>query len=94
MGRIFITLTFVLTILPLVAGKAIAREEKFFDFFGDIVYGEECLRSWQIEEASAVAEKLLSVGVDTTELLANKLNHPAREFHYYMAIKLLETILL
>lgn len=64
MGRIFITLTFVLTILPLVAGKAIAREEKFFDFFGDIVYGEECLRSWQIEEASAVAEKLLSVGRD------------------------------
>ena len=42
----------------------------------------------------SVWEKLLSVGVDTTELLANKLNHPAREFHYYMAIKLLETILL
>lgn len=28
--------------------------------------------------------------VDTTELLANKLNHPVRELHYYMAIKLLE----
>ena len=31
-------------------------------------------------------------GVNTTELLANKLNHPTREWHYYMAIKLVETI--
>ena len=31
-------------------------------------------------------------GVDTTELLANKLNHPSREMHYYIAIKLIETI--
>lgn len=31
-------------------------------------------------------------GVNTTELLANKLNHPIREWHYYMAIKLVETI--
>ena len=31
-------------------------------------------------------------GVDVTELLSNKLNHPIREFHYYTAIKLLETI--
>ena len=33
-----------------------------------------------------------SKGVNTTELLANKLNHPIREWHYYMAIKLIETI--
>lgn len=39
-------------------------------------------------------ERLKEIGVDTTELLANKINHPIREFHYYMAIKLLETILL
>ena len=31
-------------------------------------------------------------GVNTTELLANKLNHPIREWHYYIAIKLIETI--
>ncbi|MBQ8658374.1 MAG: GDSL family lipase [Clostridia bacterium] len=41
-----------------------------------------------------VWEKLADNGVDTTELLANKLNHPVREFHYYMAIKLIETMLL
>lgn len=40
----------------------------------------------------SVWEKLAESGVDTTELLANKINHPIREFHYYMAIKLLETM--
>ena len=40
-----------------------------------------------------VWEKVEKIGVDTTELLANKLNHPVRLFHYYMAIKLIECIL-
>lgn len=37
-------------------------------------------------------KKLEKNGVNTTELLANKLNHPSREFHHYMAIKLIETM--
>ena len=37
---------------------------------------------------------MAQIGINVTELLANKLNHPIREFHYYIAIKLLETILL
>ena len=37
-------------------------------------------------------QKLYLLGVDITELLANKSNHPIREFHYYIAIKLIETI--
>ena len=41
-----------------------------------------------------VWEKMEQAGVDVTELLANKLNHPIREIHYYMAMKLVETILL
>lgn len=41
-----------------------------------------------------VWEKLNEIGVDVTELLSNKFNHPIREFHYYMAIKLIETMLL
>ena len=40
-----------------------------------------------------VWEKLKESGADVTELLANKLNHPVREYHYYIAIKLIETIL-
>ena len=38
-------------------------------------------------------EMMIESGVDVTELLSNKLNHPIRELHYYTAIKLLETIL-
>ncbi len=41
----------------------------------------------------SVWEKMDAAGVDVTELLANKLNHPVREMHYYMAIKLIETML-
>ncbi len=37
-------------------------------------------------------QQLLDGGADVTELLANKLNHPVRQMHYYMAIKLLETM--
>lgn len=38
-------------------------------------------------------KKMISAGVDVTELLANKLNHPIREMHYYTAFMLLQTIL-
>lgn len=37
-----------------------------------------------------VWQKMLENGVNTTELLSNKLNHPIRELHYYIAIKLIE----
>lgn len=36
-------------------------------------------------------KRLYNGGVQVTELLANKLNHPVRELHYYTAIKLVET---
>ena len=39
---------------------------------------------WQAMEKS---------GVNVTELLSNKLNHPIREYHYYIAVKLLEKIM-
>ena len=40
----------------------------------------------------AVWKTINKAGVDTTELLANKLNHPIRKWHYYIAVKLLETV--
>ena len=57
-----------------------------------------------MEEASSVAkecgakvcdlysvwEKMEQYGVNTNALLANGINHPIREFHYYMALKLVE----
>ena len=41
----------------------------------------------------SVWEKLAGCGVDTTNLLANRINHPIRQMHHYMAIKLIETML-
>ena len=38
-------------------------------------------------------EKMISAGVNVTELLSNKLNHPLRELHYYIAIKIVEAML-
>ena len=35
---------------------------------------------------------MIDAGVNVTELLANKINHPTREFHYLFAISLLETM--
>lgn len=39
-----------------------------------------------------VWKKMYENGVDITELLANKYNHPIRELHYYTAMKVVETI--
>ena len=64
MKRIFITLTFILAILTLSESKAIAQSEKAFDILDEITYGEECLKSWQIGEASAIANKLLSTAAE------------------------------
>ncbi len=43
----------------------------------------DCYAKWK---------KLQAGGVDTTELLANKLNHPIRELHYLFAFSLMETM--
>lgn len=48
----------------------------------------------RVVDLYSVWEKMSETGVDVTELLANKLNHPVREIHYYMAIKIVESILL
>ncbi len=38
-------------------------------------------------------KRMFENGVDITELLSNKYNHPEREFHYYIATKLVEKML-
>ncbi len=43
----------------------------------------DCYTKWK---------KMEQAGVDTTELLANKLNHPIRPLHYLFAFSLIETI--
>ncbi len=44
----------------------------------------DCYRKWK---------RLYENGVDTTELLANKINHPVREMHWLFAGMLLDTML-
>lgn len=41
----------------------------------------------------AMWEKMSAAGVNTTDLLANYVNHPIREYHAYVAVKLVETFL-
>ena len=49
--------------------------------------------SQQDVDLHSVWEKMIAAGVDVTELLSNKLNHPIREIHYYMAMKIVEAML-
>ena len=46
----------------------------------------------EVVDLYSVWEKLYGAKVNVTELLSNKLNHPIREFHYYMAMKIVEKI--
>jgi hypothetical protein len=41
----------------------------------------------------SVWDAMAKANVNTTELLSNKLNHPIREYHSYIAIKLIEKML-
>jgi hypothetical protein len=41
----------------------------------------------------SVWKRMAENGVNVTELLSNKLNHPIKEYHYYIALKLFETML-
>lgn len=47
----------------------------------------------EVIDLNSVWQKLKLNGVDTTMLLSNDINHPIREYHYYVAIKLIEKIL-
>ncbi len=51
-------------------------------------------REWDVRVCDCYArwQKLASNGVDTTRLLANRINHPVRELNWLFAVSLLETI--
>jgi hypothetical protein len=81
------------------------REKDLAEYFagiqnrGDVgFYREKALETAracgvEICDLYSVWERMEKCGVDTTELLANKYNHPVREMHYYMAMKIVEIIL-
>ena len=46
-----------------------------------------------VVDGYAVWESLEKANVEVTELLANRINHPVREYHAYIAIKIIEKLL-
>ena len=62
--------------------------EKYFESAKEVALNNgvrvcDCYAKWKA---------MIEHGVDVTELLANKINHPIREFHYLFAFSLLETM--
>ena len=57
------------------------------------VAAKKCCEKYDVKVCDLYSawETMETAGVNTTELLANKLNHPTREMHYYMAMKIVET---
>ena len=79
-------------IIKIVAERTVkAREylKSYFDGAKEVCseYGVEVI------DLYAVWEKMAENGADTTLLLCNDLNHPIREYHYYVAIKLVEKVM-
>ena len=80
------------------------KEQELAKYFADIQNKGEV--EYYYEKAKETAEKydvefcgmypiwkkMSENGIDTTELLSNKYNHPTREFHYYIALKIVEKI--
>lgn len=64
MKKAIILFIFTFASLILQESTVFAHEEKFFDVIGEITYGEECLNTWQIKEASLVADRLVSTSRD------------------------------
>lgn len=56
---------------------------------------KEICKDYDVEvcDLYPVWKAMAQSGINTTELLSNKLNHPIREYHYYIAIKLIEKII-
>ena len=62
--------------------------KKYFDAAKDVA----AAHGVRVCDIYSAWEKMSAAGVNTTELLSNRLNHPTAELHYYTAVKLLETI--
>jgi lysophospholipase L1-like esterase len=79
-------------IMKIVAERTVKARENLKSYFDG---AKEVAKKYGVEviDLFSVWEKLKDLGVDTTMLLSNDINHPIREYHYYMAIKLVEKVL-
>ena len=79
-------------IMKIVAERTVKARENLKSYFDG---AKEVCKEYGVEviDLFSVWGKLKDLGVDTTMLLSNDINHPIREYHYYMAIKLVEKVL-
>lgn len=79
-------------IIKIVAERTVKAREYLKSYFDG---AKEVCKKYGVEviDLYTVWGKLKDLGVNTTMLLSNDINHPIREYHYYMAIKLVEKIL-
>jgi lysophospholipase L1-like esterase len=79
-------------IMKIVAERTVKARENLKSYFDG---AKEVAKKYGVEviDLFSVWGKLKDLGVDTTMLLSNDINHPIREYHYYMAIKLVEKVL-
>ncbi|MBM4055229.1 MAG: tetratricopeptide repeat protein [Planctomycetes bacterium] len=66
--KAIITMMMLILFLVFQENIAKARSNEFFDILGEIVYGEECLNAWQIEDAKKIAEKVLLLAPDDSHV--------------------------
>ena len=78
-------------IIKIVAERTVKAREHLKSFFEG---AKEVCKEYNVEvvDLYSVWEKMADFGVDTTMLLSNDINHPIRQYHYYIAIKLIEKI--
>lgn len=72
--------------------KAMLQNDSIFDAHIEAARAICRERSIPVCDCYAVWKKLASSGVDTTELLSNKINHPTREMNKLFAIELVKTM--
>lgn len=79
-------------IIKTIAERTVKARENLKSYFDG---AKEVCKKYGVEviDLFQVWGKLKELGADTTLLLSNDLNHPIREYHYYMAIKLVEKVL-
>jgi hypothetical protein len=79
--------------IELAKGTAYKQNEGFFDAHIDAARALCREMGVPVCDCYAIWKQLEANGVDTTELLSNKINHPTRQMNWLFATSLLDTLL-
>lgn len=78
--------------LEIAKGTAIKQNEGFFDVHIEAARALCADMGVHVCDCYAIWKKLAASGVDTTELLSNKINHPTRDMNKVFAYELVRTM--